>query len=271
MKPSSVLIIEDDEHDAFFLRRALETFSPAPILRQAITLEQAGNLLDERISELVLLDLNLPANGDRGARKASNEELVRFVRKFSTKCKIVVVTASDDDQHMAQLQKAGVESWWDKAMLLDPESIKSEIEGINIITISTTDSEKLNIMLADQVKLRRVIPLTRLQSTHIQQLVAVTKLLTASSKVNASNIAESAVEIKMLASTVKDLAILVASPVESETYKRGVADEVQRVADRRAQNNLNKKAAFAGGVVAVWGVVYEFGQALWAFFKAMVR
>jgi len=96
MQPITVLIIDDDEDDRFFMERALKTDSPATQLYLAPDGQQALNLLDsaQLLPDVVILDLNMPGlNGFEVLERLKQSAQHRHIPVM-----ILTTSNSSDDQ-----------------------------------------------------------------------------------------------------------------------------------------------------------------------------
>lgn len=239
MTPNCVLVIEDNEHDSFFIGRALANLTPKPIDRYAVNLEQAFTLMEECVPDLVFLDLALPYSP--GGPPASDDDIVRFTRTHAKATRIIVLSQSTDLKLMSRLQKAGIESWWQKDLLRDPVSFNSEIYGINILPKDATITAKLDAIIEDQAKLRRVIPLTRVHGIHISELTE----------------------------NVKALAALIEKPTSAAVYQQGVEVGRTEAAVEKRNKLLRRRAYIYGTLVASVAALCNWWQIVIAFMKGI--
>ena len=102
-RPFTVLIIDDDEDDRFFMEKAFKADFPATQLYLAPDGQQALELLDsiETLPDVVLLDLNMPGLSGFEVLKRLKESM-RYQH-----IPVVILTTSDVDADQKQARQLG--------------------------------------------------------------------------------------------------------------------------------------------------------------------
>jgi len=130
-KPRSVLIIEDDEHDAFLLKRALNTVAsqaniPLRIKRLANGLEALGAVarhdLKSDLFDVVIVDLNMPVMDGVKFLHLLREEF-----KFEN-LRAVVLTTSDEAPVRDAARQAGADD-----VFVKPSTLSELVDVVRAI------------------------------------------------------------------------------------------------------------------------------------------
>lgn len=104
-----LLLVEDDDDDARFLRSCLaRTQRAPPDLTHVVCLKDALAVLDSDRFDVVLLDLHLP--------DASGEACVRAIKQVGPDVPIVVLSGEDSEEYAIGILKEGVQDYlvkWD--------------------------------------------------------------------------------------------------------------------------------------------------------------
>ncbi len=115
-KDSAVLIVEDDPDDALIVGRALQAFG-IQRMRLAETAEEALQVLEQGVCDVVLADYNLP--GMNGLR------LLERIRQSWPQLPVVLVTGLRDEAIAVSAMKAGAADYVAKDDLLTSHVIRS--------------------------------------------------------------------------------------------------------------------------------------------------
>lgn len=137
-KKINVLIADDHQMFREGLNRILSRKKGISIVGQASSGEEALELFEELLPDLIILDITLPGiNGIETSQK--------IFRKHPD-TKIIIVTASEDEDDMIKALKAGVQGY-----VLKGASAKDLADAIHIINKGGTyiDSEMANFLLMD--------------------------------------------------------------------------------------------------------------------------
>ncbi len=99
-----ILLVEDEEDFAHAIRIMLNRVGYS--LEWASTMAQASTMLDERIWDLVLLDLTLP--------DAQGSETITRVQQHQPECPVVVLTGHNDAEFAVQSLRRGAANYLTK-------------------------------------------------------------------------------------------------------------------------------------------------------------
>jgi CheY-like chemotaxis protein len=102
-QPITVLIIDDDEDDRFFMEQAFKTDSPATQLYLAPDGQQALDLLSlaQPLPDVVILDLNMPGlNGFEVLERLKQSMQYQHIP-------VVILTTSDASAHQERCRQLG--------------------------------------------------------------------------------------------------------------------------------------------------------------------
>ena len=106
MQPSSdklhVVIVDDHALFREGLATILGTQADIEVVGEGGTAQDAIRLARDLLPEIILLDIDMPGGGLEAARIIANEQPV---------CKIVVLTASEEDDHLIAALKAGARAF----------------------------------------------------------------------------------------------------------------------------------------------------------------
>ena len=118
-----ILLVEDDDIDADFLRRALTKCNPEIEVIRACDGTKALQLLNERAPNLILLDLVMPG--------ISGYDVLREIRGNSTYATIPVLVCSGSDarEDVINSQKLGANAYIVKPQ--SPAEYRSLAESLN--------------------------------------------------------------------------------------------------------------------------------------------
>jgi CheY-like chemotaxis protein len=115
MQPITVLIIDDDEDDRFFMEQAFKTDSPATQLYLAPGGQQALDLLGSAhpLPDVVILDLNMPGlNGFEVLERLKQSAQHRHIP-------VVILTTSDSSDDQERCRQLGATEFITKPTTYD--------------------------------------------------------------------------------------------------------------------------------------------------------
>ncbi len=109
--PMSILIVDDHEVVRKGIRAYLETLPEFQVVGEAISGEEAVELVGELIPDIVLLDLIMPG--------MDGVEATRRIKQISPRTQVVVLTSYHEDIHIFPALKAGAIAYLLKDMKMD--------------------------------------------------------------------------------------------------------------------------------------------------------
>ena len=110
-QPMSILIVDDHEVVRKGIRAYLETLPDFEVVGEAVSGEEAVNLVGEYIPDIVLLDLIMPG--------MDGVEATRRIKQISPRTQVVVLTSYHEDIHIFPALKAGAIAYILKDMKMD--------------------------------------------------------------------------------------------------------------------------------------------------------
>ena len=121
--PISVLIVDDHEVVRRGVRAYLDTLPDLTVVGEAATGEQAVELAQEQIPDVVLMDLILPG--------MDGVEATRKIKDVSPRTQVVVLTSYHEDEHIFPALRAGAISYTLKDMKMDrlAEAVRKAARG----------------------------------------------------------------------------------------------------------------------------------------------
>lgn len=123
MEKAKLLLVDDHPLFRTGLATLLEESGDYEVMGQAATGEEAIRLAQELMPDLILMDIDMPGTDGLGATRAIKDHMPYV--------KIVMLTASDDDELLFEAVKAGAQGYLvknlDPAVLLD--HIGAELRG----------------------------------------------------------------------------------------------------------------------------------------------
>ncbi|MBN2258636.1 MAG: response regulator transcription factor [Anaerolineaceae bacterium] len=119
----SILLVDDHEVVRKGIRSYLDSLSEYRVVGEASNGEEAINIVEEFIPDVVLMDLIMPG--------MDGVETTRRIKKISPRTQVVVLTSFHDDSHIFPALKAGATSYILKDMKMDKlvESLKRAVTG----------------------------------------------------------------------------------------------------------------------------------------------
>lgn len=119
----SILIVDDHEVVRNGLRAYIDTLPEFHVIGEAVSGEEALQMVSEYIPDIVLLDLILPG--------MDGVETTRHVKQISPRTQVVVLTSYYEDAHIFPALKAGAISYILKDMKMDKlaEVLRRAIQG----------------------------------------------------------------------------------------------------------------------------------------------
>jgi two-component system, NarL family, response regulator LiaR len=119
----SILIVDDHEVVRNGLRAYIDTLPEFQVIGEAVSGEEAVQMVSEYIPDIVLLDLILPG--------MDGVETTRQVKQISPRTQVVVLTSYYEDAHIFPALKAGAISYILKDMKMDKlaEVLRRAIQG----------------------------------------------------------------------------------------------------------------------------------------------
>jgi DNA-binding NarL/FixJ family response regulator len=105
-----VLLVEDCEFDAVFMKRTLNQYYPMTLIDHAETQSEALVFLSANVYDIILLDLGLP--------DSLGIEDVNTVKKVSNNAPVIVVSGLVDENKMIDAQKYGADGMISKSDLV---------------------------------------------------------------------------------------------------------------------------------------------------------
>lgn len=122
-EPISILLVDDHEVVRKGIRSYLDSLSEYRVVGEASNGEEAINIVEEFIPDVVLMDLIMPG--------MDGVETTRRIKKISPRTQVVVLTSFHDDSHIFPALKAGATSYILKDMKMDKlvESLKRAVTG----------------------------------------------------------------------------------------------------------------------------------------------
>ena len=111
-----VLLVDDSKLARNHIRRVLENLG-LQLITEAVDGQQAIDILDEQMFDLVVTDFNMP--------EVDGRELTKYIREQSTQSHIpiLMVTSESKDTHLANIEQDGVNALCDKPF--EPQFVKS--------------------------------------------------------------------------------------------------------------------------------------------------
>jgi NarL family two-component system response regulator LiaR len=121
--PISVLIVDDHEVVRRGVHAYLDTLPDLTVVGEAATGEQAVELAQEQIPDVVLMDLILPG--------MDGVEATRKIKDVSPRTQVVVLTSYHEDEHIFPALRAGAISYTLKDMKMDglAEAVRKAARG----------------------------------------------------------------------------------------------------------------------------------------------
>jgi len=110
-QPMSILIVDDHEVVRKGIRAYLETLPDFEVVGEAVSGEEAVNLVGEYIPDIVLLDLIMPG--------MDGVEATRRIKQISPRTQVVVLTSYHEDIHIFPALKAGAIAYILKDMKME--------------------------------------------------------------------------------------------------------------------------------------------------------
>jgi len=122
-EPISILIVDDHEVVRKGIRSYLDTLADYRVVGEASTGEEAIQIVEEFIPDVVLMDLIMPG--------MDGVETTRRIKKISPRTQVVVLTSFHEDSHIFPALKAGATSYILKDMKMEKlvESLKRAVAG----------------------------------------------------------------------------------------------------------------------------------------------
>lgn len=111
MAEISILLVDDHEVVRRGLRTFLETVPELNVIGEAGSGEEAVAIIQERIPDVVLLDLIMPG--------IDGVDTTRQIKKISPRTQVVILTSFHDDSHIFRALKAGATSYVLKDMRME--------------------------------------------------------------------------------------------------------------------------------------------------------
>lgn len=109
--PMSILIVDDHEVVRKGIRAYLETLPEFQVVGEALSGEEAVEMVGELIPDIVLLDLIMPG--------MDGVEATRRIKQVSPRTQVVVLTSYHEDIHIFPALKAGAIAYLLKDMKMD--------------------------------------------------------------------------------------------------------------------------------------------------------
>lgn len=120
----SILIVDDDQDDHFFLRTALSEVLPRAFVKSCYDGSEAITYLEHCISlpNIIFLDLNM--------QRTSGKTVTNFIRKQDPmkKLPVIILTSGKNAHEKKELVKLGASDFYTK-----PNSIKELIQIVNSV------------------------------------------------------------------------------------------------------------------------------------------
>lgn len=115
--PIEILVVEDNDSDAFILRRALSSHESDFKLHRTTRCSDALDILHHRSFDIILLDLSLP--------DSHGLETVRSIVKAQSGVPVIVLTGHDNDAAGLEAVKAGAQDYLIKNSIDSGEIVRS--------------------------------------------------------------------------------------------------------------------------------------------------
>ena len=119
-----ILIVDDNEHDHFLLKKAINTVIPQTIIESLYNGSQALTFLNHCTSlpNLIFLDLNMPL--------LSGTEAIKVIRKNENLAKIpvIILTTNYSDSKKQEMLKLGASDFYTKP--LNPKDLIQIVEVV---------------------------------------------------------------------------------------------------------------------------------------------
>lgn len=121
--PITVLIVDDHEVVRKGVRAYLDTLPEYKVVGEAVSGEEAIDLVTENIPDVVLMDLILP--------EMDGVEATRRIKNISPRTQIVVLTSYHQDEHIFPALQAGAISYILKDMKMDKlaDAVRKAAQG----------------------------------------------------------------------------------------------------------------------------------------------
>ena len=146
-----ILIIEDDAVLQAVMQRSLSDAGHR--VDAASHLEEAAHFWRVQAYDAVLLDLNLPLNGQANAAQASGLDLLRSARARGDRTPVLVLTARNrTDERIAGLD-AGADDYLGKPF--DLEEVEARLRAMGRRTLGADDLEQVGRLVLNR-KQRRI-------------------------------------------------------------------------------------------------------------------
>jgi DNA-binding NarL/FixJ family response regulator len=170
---STIDVVFVDDH--WIVRQGLRAIleepatPPITILGEAISADEALDLVEKYVPDVLIADLKLGRNFYPGL------ELIRKTRRISPHTKVLVLTAFDQRDHLLQAMRAGASGCISKADQLDATLVRKALNDIvsNTAVWSPIVFQRLHELSQDreQAELLTLDPLTR-RELEVLELIA---------------------------------------------------------------------------------------------------
>src|SRR5690349_1759926 len=147
--PATVLLVEDDDGDAFLVRELLSEEAPEPKIVRATTLGQARAELAAWIPDIVLLDLGLP--------DADGRTVVADIVEAAAGSAVLVLTGLGDEHRGAEAVASGAQDFLVKGQVTSGSLRRAMVYAAERRQIDAVQRERLTsqVRAAENARLER--------------------------------------------------------------------------------------------------------------------